>query len=165
MPKVSIVVPVYNTKKYLEKCLDSLVYQTLDDIEIIVVNDGSPDESQKIIDRYVQAYPNKVQAYVKENGGLSDARNFGISKCNGEYIGFVDSDDYVNLDMYQNMYNKAKEQDFDMVVCDIRYVYENVSKEVSSQVDEDINDLDKIKAQMVNIYPAAWNKIYLFTLF
>lgn len=165
MPKVSIVVPVYNTKKYLEKCLDSLVYQTLDDIEIIVVNDGSPDESQKIIDRYVQAYPNKVQAYVKENGGLSDARNFGISKCNGEYIGFVDSDDYVNLDMYQNMYNKAKEQDFDMVVCDIRYVYENVSKEVSSQVDEDINDLDKIKAQMVNIYPAAWNKIYKKKLF
>ncbi len=165
MPKVSVVVPVYNTKKYLEKCLDSLVYQTLDDIEIIVVNDGSPDESQKIIDRYVQAYPNKVQAYVKENGGLSDARNFGISKCNGEYIGFVDSDDYVNLDMYQNMYNKAKEQDFDMVVCDIRYVYENVSKEVSSQVDEDINDLDKIKAQMVNIYPAAWNKIYKKKLF
>ena len=165
MPKVSIVVPVYNTKKYLEKCLDSLVYQTLDDIEIIVVNDGSPDESQKIIDRYVQAYPNKVQAYVKENGGLSDARNFGISKCNGEYIGFVDSDDYVNLDMYQNMYNKAKERDFDMVVCDIRYVYEDVSKEVSSQVDEDINDLDKIKAQMVNIYPAAWNKIYKKQLF
>lgn len=165
MPKVSVVVPVYNTKKYLEKCLDSLVYQTLDDIEIIVVNDGSPDESQKIIDRYVQAYPNKVQAYVKENGGLSDARNFGISKCNGEYIGFVDSDDYVNLDMYQNMYNKAKERDFDMVVCDIRYVYEDVSKEVSSQVDKDINDLDKIKAQMVNIYPAAWNKIYKKQLF
>lgn len=165
MPKVSVVVPVYNTQKYLEKCLDSLVYQTLDDIEIIVVNDGSPDESQKIIDRYVQAYPNKVRAYIKENGGLSDARNYGIKKASGEYIGFVDSDDYVNLDMYENMYKKAKEEDFDMVVCDIRYVYENTSKEVSSQVEEDISDINKIKAQMVNIYPAAWNKIYKKELF
>lgn len=165
MPKVSVVVPVYNTQKYLEKCLDSLVYQTLDDIEIVVVNDGSPDESQKIIDRYVQAYPNKVQAYIKENGGLSDARNFGLAKCNGEYIGFVDSDDYVNLDMYQNMYNKAKEKDFDVVVCDIRYMYENYSKEVSSQVEKDICGIDKIKAQMANIYPAVWNKIYKKELF
>ena len=165
MPKVSVVVPVYNTQKYLEKCLDSLVYQTLDDIEIVVVNDGSPDDSQKIIDRYVQAYPNKVRAYIKENGGLSDARNFGISKCNGEYIGFVDSDDYVNLDMFLNMYNKAKEKDFDMVVCDIRYVFENSSKEVSSQVNEDIIDMMNIKSQMVNIYPAVWNKIYKKELF
>ena len=165
MPKVSVVVPVYNTQKYLEKCLDSLVYQTLDDIEIIVVNDGSPDESQKIIDRYVQAYPNKVRAYIKENGGLSDARNYGIKKASGEYIGFVDSDDYVNLDMYQNMYNKAKENDFDVVACDIRYVYDDYSKEVSSLVDNDIFYQSDVKKQMVNIYPAAWNKIYRRNLF
>lgn len=165
MVKVSVVVPVYNTQKYLEKCLDSLVYQTLKDIEIIVVNDGSNDESQKIIDRYVQAYPNKMKAYIKENGGLSDARNFGISKCSGEYVGFVDSDDYVNLDMYEQMYNKAKNQDFDVVVCNIRYVFDNYSKEVSSGVDKDVFDKEQIKRQMVNIYPAAWNKIYKKELF
>lgn len=165
MPKLSVVVPVYNTQKYLIKCLDSLVYQTLDDIEIIVVNDGSPDESQKIIDRYVHAYPSKVKGFVKENGGLSDARNFGIKKCTGEYIGFVDSDDYVNLDMYENMYNKAKENDFDVVVCDIRYVFENSSNYVSSHVDQDIIEANNIKEQMVNIHPVAWNKIYKKELF
>lgn len=165
MPKVSVVVPVYNTQKYLEKCLDSLVYQTLDDIEIIVVNDGSSDDSQKIIDRYVQAYPNKVKGFFKENSGVGDTRNFGIKKCTGEYIGFVDSDDYVNLDMYENMYKKAKEQDFDVVVCDIRYIFENSSKEVSSLVDKDIVNLDDMKKQMINFYPVVWNRIFKKELF
>ena len=165
MPKVSVVVPVYNTQKYLEKCLDSLVYQTLDDIEIIVVNDESSDDSQKIIDRYVQAYPNKVKGFFKENSGVGDTRNFGIKKCTGEYIGFVDSDDYVNLDMYENMYKKAKEQDFDVVVCDIRYIFENSSKEVSSLVDKDIVNLDDMKKQMINFYPVVWNRIFKKELF
>ena len=84
MPKVSVIVPVYNVEKYLERCLNSLVNQTLDDIEIIVVNDSSPDESQKIIDNYIQNYPNKVFGYIKPNGGLSDARNFGMGKMSGE---------------------------------------------------------------------------------
>ena len=106
MPKVSVVVPVYNVEKYLDKCLNSLVYQTLDDIEIIVVNDSSPDNSQDIIDKYRKAYPNKIKSFIKENGGVGDARNYVVSKCLGEYIGFVDGDDYVNLDMYEEMYSK-----------------------------------------------------------
>lgn len=116
MPKVSIIVPVYNVEVYLEKCLDSLVNQTLKDIEIIIVNDGSPDNSQKIIDKYQKKYKN-IKAYLKENGGLSDARNYGIKKANGEYLSFVDSDDYIDTTMLEKMYKLAKKENLDLVVC------------------------------------------------
>ena len=95
MTKVSVIIPVYNTLEYLPKCLDSLVNQTLDDIELIIVNDGSPDDSHKLIKEYCEKYPN-IKYYKKKNGGLSSARNYGIKKAVGEYIGFVDSDDYVD---------------------------------------------------------------------
>ena len=85
--KISVIVPVYNVEKYIGKCLDSLVNQTLSDIEIIVVNDGSHDNSQKIIDKYVKRYPDKIKSYIKENGGQGSARNYGLEKANGEYIG------------------------------------------------------------------------------
>lgn len=161
--KVSVIVPVYNVETYLEKCLDSLVNQTLKEIEIIVVNDGSPDNSQKIIDKYAKNYP-QIKAYKKENGGLSDARNYGLKKASGEYIAFIDSDDFVREDMYQKMYNKAASQNFDMVVCDLNYVYEDgrISMRVSSNIKKDTAD---IKKAMLNIYPAAWNKIFKKNLF
>ncbi len=165
MPKVSVVVPVYNVDKYLERCLDSLVYQTLKDIEIVIVNDGSTDKSAEIIKKYVQSYPNKVFAFEKENGGLSDARNFGIKKCHGDYIGFVDSDDYVSLDMFKKLYEKAISKDFDITVCDVRLVWKNKSKEISSKVINDIFDKNDIKKQMIDIYPTAWNKLYKRNLF
>ena len=98
MPKVSIIVPVYNVEEYLERCLDSLVNQTLKDIEIIIVNDGSTDGSKEKIQKYINKYKNIVYL-EKENGGLSSARNYGIPYAKGEYIGFVDSDDYVELTM------------------------------------------------------------------
>ena len=165
MPKVSVVVPVYNVDKYLERCLDSLVYQTFEDIEIVIVNDGSTDKSAEIIKKYVQSYPNKVFAFEKENGGLSDARNFGIKKCHGDYIGFVDSDDYVSLDMFKKLHEKAISKDFDITVCDVRLVWKNKSKEISSKVINDIFDKDDIKKQMIDIYPTAWNKLYKRNLF
>ena len=84
--KVSVILPVYNVEKYLNKCLDSLINQSLDNFEIIVVNDGSPDNSQKIIDEYVSKYPKIVKSYIKENGGLSDARNYGIKKAQGDLL-------------------------------------------------------------------------------
>ena len=115
--KVSIIVPVYKTEEYLEKCLDSLIGQTLKDIEIVVVNDGSPDGSQQIIDAYANKYP-QIISVQKENGGLSDARNKGIECASGEFIAFVDSDDYVEANMYELMYNKAMSESLDIVVCD-----------------------------------------------
>ena len=92
----SFIVPVYNVEKYLAKCLDSLLQQTDPDFEIIVVNDGSPDRSQAIIDDYAARYPDKIKGFVKENGGLSDARNFGIARSKGTYFLLVDSDDYLH---------------------------------------------------------------------
>ena len=124
MKKVSVVVPVYNVEHYLRKCLDSLVNQTLENIEIVVVNDGSKDDSQKIIEEFQQKYPDKIVSFQKENGGLSDARNFGIDNCNGEFIGFVDSDDYVSENMFEEMYNLAQLHNAEMVVCNLQKVDE-----------------------------------------
>lgn len=123
MKKVSVIVPVYNVEAYIDKCLDSLVNQTLKDIEIIVVNDGSPDNSQKIIDKYAKKYPNKVKAYIKENGGLSDARNYGLKHATGEYISFVDSDDYLDDDAYEKLYNFAIKKDADIVCFNLKFIY------------------------------------------
>ena len=118
--KISVIVPVYNVEKYLEKCLDSLVNQTLKDIEIIIVNDGSLDNSQEIIDKYAKKHKT-IKSYIKENGGLSDARNYGIKQASGKYISFIDSDDYVKENMYELMYNKLEEKNLkvsDYVDCD-----------------------------------------------
>lgn len=123
--KVSIIVPVYNVENYLAKCLDSLVNQTLQNIEILVVNDGSKDHSGRIIRDYAQKYPEKVKALAKENGGLSDARNFGIDRATGEYIGFVDSDDYVTQTMFEEMLLLAEKHMAKMVICNIQKVDEN----------------------------------------
>ena len=120
--KISIIVPVYNTYNYLDKCLTSLVNQTLKDIEIVIVNDGSTDDSEKLIKEYMKKYSN-IKYYKKKNGGLSSARNFGIKKATGEYIGFVDSDDYVSLDMFERLYEKAHDTTSDVVCGTICYKY------------------------------------------
>lgn len=115
--KVSVIVPVYNVEPYLRKCLDSLVHQTLNEIEILIVNDGSPDNSQDIIDKYTQEYPERVRSFIKENGGQGSARNLALNYAKGEFIGFVDSDDWVDLTMYETMYQKAYEENADIVIC------------------------------------------------
>ena len=107
MKKLSVIVPVYNVEKYIDKCLNSLVNQGIDDYEIIVINDGTKDNSQEIIDKYVDKYPNLVKSYIKENGGLSDARNYGVARASGEYITFIESDDYIEPDTYKNMLDIA----------------------------------------------------------
>lgn len=124
MPKVSIIVPVYNVEEHLEKCLISLLTQSLDDIEIIVVNDGSKDNSQSIINRFQEKFPNKIKAFTKENGGLSDARNFGLDQAIGNYIGFVDSDDYVSEKMFEEMYLLAEKYAAEIVICNLQKVDE-----------------------------------------
>lgn len=121
--KLSIIVPVYNTEKYLEKCLDSLVNQTMDDYEVILVNDGSKDSSQSIIDSYVNQYPALIRTVTVENGGQGRARNIGIDMARGEYLGFVDSDDWVDSSMYSLMYGAAVESGAGLVICDMVSVY------------------------------------------
>lgn len=115
MVKISIIVPVYNVEKYLDKCLESLVNQTLKDIEIIMVNDGSPDNSEKIIKKWMKS-DKRIKLYNKENGGQASARNLGLSKVTGEYIAFVDSDDYVDINAYENLYQKASSDNLDIVL-------------------------------------------------
>lgn len=123
-PKVSVIVPVYNVENYLEKCLNSLISQTLLDIEIIVINDGSTDSSGKIAKQYAENYT-KIRAFDKVNGGLSDARNYGIDKATGEYIAFVDSDDYVEPQMMQKLWDLATKHNAEIVICNLQKVDEN----------------------------------------
>lgn len=154
MAKVSVIVPVYKVEKYLEKCLESLVNQTLSDIEIVIVNDGSPDNSEKVIETYAKRYSNKIKYVKKQNGGLSSARNYGMPYATGEYVAFLDSDDYVELNMYESMYNKAVEGNYDMVECNFIWEYTNRIKIDIGEKYKGTNEALE-KARVV-----AWNKLY-----
>lgn len=163
MIKVSIIIPIYNVEKYLRRCLDSIINQTLKDIECLLINDGSPDQSQKIIDEYVSKYPHLFKSYIKENGGLSDARNFGLNYVTGEYIAFVDSDDWIEPTMYEKMYETAINQSADLVVCDFLMEWELTG--VSNYIQGlrcDSNDASK---NFLISPPSAWNKLYKAELF
>ena len=155
--KLSIIVPVYGVEKYIDKCLNSLVKQSLKEIEVIVVNDGTKDNSQKIVDKYVKKYPDKIKSYIKENGGQGSARNYGLKKASGEYIGYVDSDDFVEKDMYKKLYNKAKENNYDIVVCGNYNVSEDYqNKNIDAFINNYNTDLENIFFGKM----AVWNKIY-----
>lgn len=117
-PKVSVIIPVYNVKQYLKDCLESLIHQSLKDIEFILVDDGSTDGSQEILSHYATCYPQVIRLFTKKNEGAAEARNYGIAQATGEYIGFVDSDDLVDPQMFEKMYLRAKETGAECVVCD-----------------------------------------------
>lgn len=153
--KVSVIIPVYNVEKYIEKCLDSLVNQTLKEIEIIVVNDGSPDNSQEIIDKFQKKYPKKIKSFIKENGGQGSARNFGLKHATGEYIGYVDSDDYVEKTMFEKLYKTAKSKKADIAVCGT-YIDKNpgIDVELERMLVKDLKE-NAFFGKM-----AVWNKIY-----
>lgn len=158
MPKVSIIVPIYNTAPFLEKCLTSLVHQTLDDIEIICVNDGSTDTSQQIINKFLLEYPYRIKSIVKKNGGLSEARNIGLQESTGDYIAFIDSDDYVETTLYEKMYNEALKTNASMIVCGFKRVTMD-GKVLSIEQDRLKKSYSSIEA-LTSIAPAAWNKLY-----
>lgn len=165
MIKISVIVPVYNMEKYLEKCLDSLVNQTLKEIEIIAVNDGSKDKSINILKKYSKKYKN-IKIYDHDNQGISKTRNFGIEKATGEYIAFIDSDDYVDTRMFEIMYKKAKKDNLDIVVCDYYNYYENKNKiEKFKIVDFKDTTISENKSLIFQINPSPWNKIYKKELF
>ena len=124
-PAVSVVVPVYNVEKYLRECLDSIINQTLKDIEIILVDDGSPDNCPQICDEYASK-DSRIKVIHKQNGGYGSAVNTGIEIANGEYIGIVESDDWIEHDMYEKLYNNAKENNTDITKCAFYYFDSNV---------------------------------------
>lgn len=125
-PLISVIVPVYNVEKYLPKCLDSLLAQTWQELEIIVVDDGSPDNSWDIMQEYARR-DSRVRLIRQKNGGLSAARNAGVEAARGEWIGFLDSDDYVAPEMYERLYRAAVEQGAQMAVCSFTYVHRTES--------------------------------------
>ena len=119
---ISVIVPVYKTEEYLERCVNSILNQTYKDIELIIVDDGSPDKCPAICDTFAQM-DERVKVIHKVNGGVSTARNAGLEIATGDYIAFVDSDDYIELDMYEKMISKAVEYDCDVVMCDCMKSY------------------------------------------
>lgn len=121
--KVSIIIPIYNVEKYIEQCIESVVNQTLKDIEIIIVNDGTKDNSMKKIEKYLS--DPRIIVIDKENGGLSSARNVGLEIAKGEYIAFIDSDDFIELTMLEELYNNSEKAD--IVFSDIIF-YDDKTK-------------------------------------
>ena len=117
--KLSVIVPVYKAEKYLRECVDSILAQTMSDLELILINDGSPDDSQSIIDEYVSTFPDKVRTLTVDNGGQGRARNFGIDMAKGDYLSFIDSDDYLEKNAFELMLNAAEKENADIVVCDM----------------------------------------------
>lgn len=153
MPKVSVIVPIYNVEKYLEKCINSLLSQTLEDIQIILVNDGSKDNSGNIAKEYEKNNTDRVIYVEKENGGLSDARNYGLKYATGDFIAFLDSDDYIEKNAYEEMYNKAIEENADYVECDFIWEFHN-----KIRVDKQYPYKNK-KEMLSFVRVVAWNKL------
>lgn len=161
MTKVSIIVPVYNTEKYLRKCLISLVNQTLHDIEIICVNDGSTDNSLAVLNEFAKKDA-RIKVIVKENEGQSAARNLAIQQAQGEFLGFVDSDDWVDLKYFEELYNTAKKYNCDIACAGFKRCKKHRAsikkKFKKSAVYSDIN----AKAAIDNLpdHNYIWNKIF-----
>ena len=157
MPKVSVIIPIYNTEKYLRKCLDSVCNQTLSDIEIICVNDCSTDNSLEILEEYASK-DNRIKLIdFKENKGAAVARNAGIDEAKGEYIGFVDSDDFIDLDFYEKLYNKAVETDTEVVKGKL-YLCDLITNKIYLEDWIDIND--DVKKNKANFYFTFTTAIY-----
>jgi glycosyltransferase involved in cell wall biosynthesis len=140
MPKISAIVPVYNTEKYLNKCLNSIINQTYKDFEIIIVNDGSTDNSENIILKYKNKYPEKIKYFKIKNNGISNARNFAIQKVSGDYFLFVDSDDYLATTLFSSLAIYI-EKNIDLIKYKMKIIKNNISTEVNGPV------LDSIKGE------------------
>lgn len=119
---ISVIVPVYNVEQYLEKCVNSIINQTYKNLEIILVDDGATDSSGNMCDELARS-DNRIKVYHKENGGLSDARNYGVERATGDYIGFVDSDDYIDSEMYEKLYEAIKKENVDVAECSLKVIY------------------------------------------
>ncbi len=117
--KLSVIVPVYKAEEYLNECVDSILAQTMDDLELILVNDGSPDKSGDIMAAYAARYPDKVRTITLDNGGQGRARNHGIDAARGEYLSFIDSDDYIAPDMYERLFAAIEKNNADIAICDM----------------------------------------------
>ena len=155
MVDISIIVPIYNASKYLKKCLDSLVNQTKKELEFILINDGSTDDSESIIKSYED---DRIKYFKRSNHGIGKTRNFGINKSTGKYIMFLDSDDYLKTDACEVLYKRIEKEKLDLVVCDFYRVNSNVLEEkINDFKNTSLKDNPKL---LLDINLAPWNKIY-----
>lgn len=158
-PKVSVIVPIYNAEKYIEKCIRTLFEQTLDDIEYIFVNDCTPDNSMKILEEVLHEYPHRkprVKIFHHEhNQGQAGARTTGMKAMTGEYMIHCDPDDWVELNMYETMYNKAKDGNFDIVTCN--WILETQNKKIYQKTTYASTPIESLAQCKYN--PSLWNKL------
>ena len=161
MIKLSIIVPVYNVAEYLERCLNSLINQTLNEIEIICVNDGSTDNSLCILKKFAEL-DKRIKIINQKNKGLSGARNTGIKLVQGEYFGFLDSDDWVDLDYFEKLYKRAKNCDADISLGDFirKGKFKHKIRLKLNKEEEFVGDNEKFYGSQFYHFPCVWNKIY-----
>lgn len=166
--ELSVIIPVYNTEKYIERCLNSVVKSLTklkEKSEIIIVNDGSPDNSESVIKKFIEKYPNLIKYYKKENAGLADTKNFGIKHSSGKYLSFVDSDDYIDECFYYDTLDIINNENVDLLICDWETIDEaNNKKYIVEAKNKSYND-DKWGCIDVSIMPSSCNKIVKRELF
>lgn len=162
---LSVIVPVYNVEIYLNQCIDSLINQTFKNFEIILVDDGSTDNSGSICDEFAEKYDN-VFAFHKQNGGLSSARNYGIEKARGEYLAFIDSDDFVESNMFEHLVGNALKYNADISMCNF-FAFFNDSKRIRREIPEKETTVYRGNDVLLRLYHefSACNKIYKRNLF
>lgn len=156
MDTVSIIIPAYNCKDYIIRCLDSIVNQSYKYLEVIIVNDGSTDETLSIVEGYTKTYPSIFTVYSIENSGQGYARNYGVKKSTGKYLLFIDSDDYLELNMIESLVNIAVEEESDLVVC--------AYKRVTEKGELLYTEMTKNTQERININTSPWNKLFLRNL-
>lgn len=163
--KISIIVPVYNVQKYLDKCIQSIINQTYKNIEIILVNDGSTDNSGIICEKYADI-DSRIIYINKQNSGLSSARNAGLDVCSGDYIGFVDSDDFIDSTMYEKMFSFMINENCDIVECGVNYCTDTEVEYFRIQNNEVLSGKDALKrhlditSNLLLPRTAVWSKLY-----
>ena len=166
-PLISIVLPIYNVEKYLSNCIESVLIQTYKNLEVILVDDGATDSCGKICDEYAKK-DDRIVVYHKENGGLSDARNYGLERCKGEYITFIDSDDYVDSDYVMYLYSTLIKYKTKMSICQHKVHYDNGKiKNLGHEGDEKLTSKECLERMLYHdvIDTSAWAKLYRTDLF
>lgn len=164
---ISIVIPVYNVSQYIDKCMEGVINQTYKDIEIILINDGSTDNSGEICDRWGKR-DNRIQVIHKKNGGLSSARNCGIDCAKGEYIMFIDSDDIISVNLCERLANLLIEQDANISICEVLHIFDNTDIKFDFEdIRHTYNSVEAICEMWYqrSFLPSAWGKLYKRSLF
>lgn len=168
MNKISVIVPVYNVEKYLDNCVESIINQTYKDLEIILVDDGSPDKCPQMCDEWAKK-DNRVKVIHKKNGGLSSARNAGIDIAIGDYLMFVDSDDYISYNMCEKLLTRIVQDNTDLCICGVEKVYPDGKESEFSNIEDGVMTKEEFFDKMEGIcgwcWVVAWNKLYKKCIF